>query len=99
MATFDRPGSPLTVSTHTAKHHEATLVHLNFGLCTIEAKPQRLVGFRPYDSDALGNGLKKEGGEMIALYRSDRNMQKHDARSLHRYARRVLSSGSFPGCN
>jgi hypothetical protein len=40
----DRHGSPLSVSTHAANHHEVRLVQLCFDF---EAKPVNLIGARP----------------------------------------------------
>jgi Transposase DDE domain len=61
LAIVDRHGLPLPVSTHAANHHEVTLVQLSFEFYMIEAKPQKLIGDRAYDSDALDDELKKGG--------------------------------------
>jgi hypothetical protein len=44
MASVDRHGLPLAVSTHAANHHEVTLVQPSFDFYMIEAKPENLIG-------------------------------------------------------
>ena len=86
MAIVDRHGLPLSVSTHAANHHE---VQLCFDFYMIEAKPENLIGDRAYDSDPLGEELRKNGIEMITPHR--RNTSKpptQDRRRLSRYMRR-----------
>ena len=65
MGIVDRHGLPLSVSAHTANHHEVTLVQLSFDFYMLEAKPENLVGDRAYDSDPLDEQLRREG------YRND----------------------------
>ncbi len=50
MGIVDRNGLPLAVTTHAANHHEVTLVQLTFDFYMIEAKPEKLIGDRAYDS-------------------------------------------------
>src|SRR5262249_11163994 len=57
MASVDRHGLPLSVSTHAANHDEVRLVQLCFDFYMIEAKPENLIGDRAYDSDAPGRGV------------------------------------------
>jgi hypothetical protein len=64
MAIVDRHGLPLSVSTQAANHHEVRLVQLCFDFYMIEAKPETLIGDRPYDSDPLDDELRKDGIEM-----------------------------------
>jgi hypothetical protein len=45
---------------------EVTLVQLTFDFYMIEAKPEKLIGDKAYDSDPLDEELAKEGIEMIA---------------------------------
>jgi transposase len=95
LAIVDRHGLPLSVSTHAANHHEVTLVQLSFDFYMIEAKPENLIGDKAYDSDALDAELKKEGVEMIAPHRSNRQLKTQDGRRLRRYARRWIVERFF----
>lgn len=96
LAIVDRQGLPLSVSTHAANHHEVTLVQLSFDFYMIEAKPEKLIGDRAYDSDKLDQELGEEGIEMIAPHRSNRKKRKtQDGRPLRRYERRWLVERFF----
>ncbi len=64
MAIVDRHGSPLSVISHAANHHEVRLVQLCFDFYMIEAKPDNLIGDRPLDDE-----LRKDGIEM--MHRTD----------------------------
>jgi transposase len=90
LAIVDRHGLPLSVSTHAANHHEVTLVQLSFDFYMIEAKPEKLIGDRAYDSDGLDQTLLQEGVELIAPHRSTRKLKTQDGRPLRRYARRWI---------
>ena len=51
--------------------------------------PERLIGDKAYDSDALDRTLMNEyGTEMIAPHRAGRRQPTQDGRALRRYARR-----------
>ena len=54
----------------------------------IEQLPERLIGDKAYDSDALDKELKQQGIEMIAPHRKNRNKKTQDGRKLRRYKRR-----------
>jgi transposase len=96
MAIVDKHGLPLAASTHAANHHEVTLVQLTFDFYMIEARPQKLIGDRAYDSDGLDATLAEEGIEMIAPHRSSRKRKKtQDGRALRRYERRWLVERFF----
>src|ERR1700747_1004672 len=96
MAIVDRHGFPLSVRTDAAHHHEVRLVQLCFDFYMIEAKPEKLIGDRAYDSDPLDEELRKEGIEMIAPHRSNRSKPPtQDRRRLSRYARRWLVERFF----
>lgn len=96
MGIVDRHGLPLAVSTHAANHHEVTLVQLSFEFYMIEAKPEKLIGDKAYDSDKLDAELEKEDVEMIAPHRMGRKKQKtQDGRKLRRYERRWLVERFF----
>jgi len=97
MGIVDRNGLPLAVSTHAANHHEVTLVQLSFEFYMIEAKPEKLIGDRAYDSDKLDEELRAEGIEMIAPHRNNRleRNKTQDGRRLRRYQRRWLVERFF----
>ena len=95
LAIVDRHGLPLSVSTHAANHHEVTLVQLSFDFYMIEAKPEKLIGDKAYDSDALDQSLKEQGVDMIAPHRSNRTLKTQDGRALRRYQRRWLVERFF----
>lgn len=96
MAIVDRHGLPVAVSTHAANHHEVRLVQLTFEFYMIEAKPEKLIGDKAYDSDNLDQQLGQDGVEMIAPHRSNRSKQKtQDGRALRRYARRWIIERFF----
>ena len=89
MGIVDRGGLPISVSTQAANHHEVTLVQLSFDFYMIEAKPEKLIGDKAYDSDKLDEELKEKGVEMIAPHRKNRKKRKtQDGRKLRRYGRR-----------
>lgn len=96
MAIVDRHGLPLAASTHAANHHEVTLVQLTLDLYMVEAKPEKLVGDKAFDSDALDEELREEGVEMIAPHRRGRRkMKTQDGRPLRRARRRWLVERFF----
>ncbi len=97
MGIVDRNGLPIAVCTHAANYHEVTLVQLTFDFYMIEAKPEKLIGDKAYDSDDLDEDLRKEGIEMIAPHRSNRRKENktQDGRKLRRYERRWLVERFF----
>ena len=97
MGIVDRNGLPIAVTTHAANHHEVTLVQLTFDFYMIEAKPEKLIGDKAYDSDDLDEHLGKEGIEMIAPHRTNRlkKNKTQDGRKLRRYSRRWLVERFF----
>lgn len=96
MGIVDRHGLPLSVSTHAANHHEATLVQLSFDFHMVEARPENLIGDKAYDSDPLDEELRGEGIEMIASHRKNRKKRKtQDGRRLRRYQRRWMVERFF----
>ncbi|MEW5994858.1 MAG: IS5 family transposase, partial [Candidatus Zixiibacteriota bacterium] len=97
MGIVDRHGLPLAVSTHAAHHHEVRLVQLTFDFYMIEAKPEKLIGDKAYDSDPLDEELEREGIRMIAPHRSNRRKMNYtqDGRELRRYKRRWLIERFF----
>ena len=96
MGIVDRNGLPIAVCTHAANHHEVTLVQLTFDFYMIEAKPEKLIGDKAYDSDDLDDDLRKQGIDMIAPHRENRRKEPtQDGRKLRRYSRRWLVERFF----
>jgi transposase len=57
--------------------------------CFLDELPERLIGDKAYDSDALDEQLAEEYGiEMISPNRSNRKQKTQDGRPLRRYRRR-----------
>jgi transposase len=50
--------------------------------------PERLIGDKAYDSDALDEQMSEYGIEMISPNRSNRQQKTQDGRQLRRYRRR-----------
>jgi len=99
MGIVNRNGLPIAVTTHAANHHEVTLVQLTFDFYMIEAKPEKLIGDKAYDSDPLDEALAEEGIEMIAPHRENRTEKNktQDGRKLRPYKRRWLVGASREG--
>jgi IS5 family transposase len=96
MGIIDRHGLHLAVCTHAANHHEVTLVQLTFDFYMIEAKPEKLIGDKAYDSDDLDEDLGKQDIDMIAPHKSKRvKEQTQDGRKLRRYKRRWIVERFF----
>ena len=96
MGIVDTNGLPLAVCTNAANHHEVTLVQLTFDFYMIEAKPEKLIGDKAYDSDDLDNDLGKQGIDMIAPRKSNRVKDStQDGRKLRRYKRRWIVERFF----
>ena len=89
MAMADRAGLPIAIHLESASPHEVTLVEATLASRFIEAKPERLIGDRAYDSDPLDERLREQGIEMIAPHRRNRIKPKtQDGRKLRRFKRR-----------
>jgi transposase len=57
--------------------------------CFLDELPERLIGDKAYDADALDQTLAEEYGiEMISPNRSNRKRKTQDGRPLRRYRRR-----------
>jgi len=57
--------------------------------CFLDELPERLIGDKAYDSDALDEQLAEEYSiEMISPNRSNRKLKTQDGRPLRRYRRR-----------
>jgi hypothetical protein len=75
-----------TISSHTSLFLSFKM--LTFDFYMIEAKPEKLIGDKAYDSDILDAELAKDGIEMIAPHRGNRCKDKtQDGRKLRRYSR------------
>jgi len=83
----DGAGLPVAVDVASASPHEVTLVKSTLDAAFLPDAPQRLIGDKAYDSDALAADLADEGIELITSQRSNRS-QTQDGRPLRRYRRR-----------
>ena len=89
MAITDGHGLPLGACVTNASPHEVTLVDETLDAVWTEHLPDRLIGDKAYDSDALDARLLDERGvEMISPHRSNRIQPTQDGRPLRRYRRR-----------
>lgn len=90
MAIADASGFPIAAYVESASPHEVTLVEETIDSCFTKYAPQRLIGDKAYDSDALDQLLLDERGiDMIAPHKKNRKRLKtQDARKLRRYRRR-----------
>jgi len=90
MVLVDARGLPVAVDTMTAQRHESQLVQELFDFMLTSEKPERIIGDKAYDSDALDEALAEEGIEMIAPHRSNRKPanKTQDGRPLRRYKNR-----------
>ena len=96
MAIMDRAGLPLSVSTHTANHHEVKLVQWSFHFYMIQAMPEVLIGDHAYDSDDLDDDLGGKGIKMVTPHRKNRKKPKtQDGRELRQYKRRLIVKRFF----
>jgi len=89
MAVADGSGFPLAVHIASASPHEVTLVRKTLQERFLQARPQRLIGDRAYDSDPLDRDLQQDGIEVISPHKINRSKPKtQDGRPLRRYAKR-----------
>ena len=90
MAIADRTGLPVAVCCGSAAPHEVRYVEQTIERRFTEAAPERLIGDKAYDSDALDERLAEERGiELIAPHRRGRRKNPtQDGRALRRYCRR-----------
>lgn len=89
MAITDAGGIVLSIKIQSASPHEITLVQETLEGRFVEALPEKLIGDKAYDSDALDRRLAQQGIEFIAPHRSGRTKkQTQDGRKLRRYKRR-----------
>jgi transposase len=89
MGMADAHGLPLAAYATSASPHEVTLVQDVLAQSFTRELPQRLIGDRAYDSDALDVELAATGIELIAPHKSNRvRPPTQDGRALRRYRRR-----------
>ena len=90
MVLVDARGLPVAVHTASATPHESKLVQGLFDFMLTSLTPDRVVGDRAYDSDALDDQLAAQGTDPIAPHRSNRRPENktQDGRYLRRYRRR-----------
>jgi transposase len=74
----------------SASPHESTLVQGLFDFMLTGQMPERIIGDKAYDSDALDEAMADEGIEMIAPHRNNRKPENvaQNPRALRRYKRR-----------
>jgi transposase len=56
--------------------------------CFLDELPERLIGDKAYDSDALDQQMNEYGIEMNSPNRSNRKRKTQDGRAMRRYRRR-----------
>jgi len=89
MAICDGHGLPVAVHVASASPYEPHLVPATLDLRFLPELPDRLIGDRGYDSDALDTQLLTEYGiEMIARHRRGRRVNTQDGRTARRTKRR-----------
>ncbi|HEV7218786.1 MAG TPA: IS5 family transposase [Terriglobales bacterium] len=90
MAIADRHGLPVACSIASASPHETQLVEATIKQRFTQAKPQRMIGDRAYDSDPLDLCLQEKYGiHLISPHHSNRSRKAtQDGRELRRYCRR-----------
>ena len=76
MAVTDAGGVVLSVAAQCASPHEVTLVEATLEERFVEELPEKLIGDKAYDSDALDERLAEQGIELIAPHKSNRKKQK-----------------------
>jgi transposase len=90
MVLVDAMGLPVAVTTGSASPHESKLVQGLFEFMLSHEWPERIVGDKAYDSDALDDELDEVGVELIAPHRANRKPENvtQDGRPRRRYVRR-----------
>ena len=90
MVLVDARGLPVAVDTAPANRHESHLVQQMFDFMLPAEQPERIIGDKAYDDDALDADLANKGIEMISPHRSNRRPENktQDGRPLRRYSRR-----------
>jgi transposase len=88
----DNQGVPLGVAVDSASVGETAMVQQTLDLFAPDALPQRLIGDKAYDCDALDETLAELGIEMIAPHRKNRRPETktQDGRAARRYRHRWI---------
>jgi transposase len=88
MAIVEVHGLPVAVTIDSAQPHEIKLVEQRLDGRFVDDEPERLIGDKAYDSDAMDRQLRERGIELIAPHRCHRVNRTQDGRSLRRKKRR-----------
>ncbi|MGA4645064.1 IS5 family transposase [Limisphaera sp. 4302-co] len=90
LIAVDARGLPIAVQSCSARPHESTLAQGWFDLMLTKEVPERVVGDKAWESDALDRAFAARGMELMAPHRSSRRPENRtqDGRSLRRYRRR-----------
>lgn len=90
MVIVDANGLPIAIDSGPANPHESRLVQGLFDFMLGDQTPERLIGDKAYDSDALAEQLLEKDCELIAPHRQNRRPESktQDGRPLRRYRRR-----------
>lgn len=88
----DAKGIPLAVSLDAADRAESHMVQQTLAWEETDIQPERLIGDKAYDCDALDDALAELGIEMISPHRRNRRPenQTQDGRPLRRYRHRWI---------
>lgn len=86
MVLVDARGLPISIETTSATPHASQLVQQLISFMVTEKQPERVIGDKAYDRDALDEELENQGIEMIAPHRSNRKPANitQDGRPLRR---------------
>ena len=89
MGIADGHGLPIALRTESASPAEVKLVAATLEQRVVAETPERLIGDKAYDSDALDRQMMEQfGTEMISPHRLGRNIATQDGRPLRSYVRR-----------
>ena len=88
MAIADRSGLPISATIASGERNEVRLVDEAIAQRFTEAKPEKLIGDKAYDSAQLEVALCEEDIELICPTRRRRTSRRQDGRALRRYKRR-----------
>jgi transposase len=90
MILVDARGLPVAIDSASAARHESRLVQRLFEFMLTAEQPERVIGDKAYDSDALAEQLADKNIELISPHRRNRKpgTATQDGRPLRRYKRR-----------
>jgi len=95
MAIADRNGLPVSATIASGECSEVRLVAAAIAERFTEAKPERLIGDKAYDSARLEIALADEDIELICPVRRTSTARWQDGRALRRYKRRWKAERLF----